>query len=347
VAAENNNNEKLINEIAADILARARESKGYSIDASRLRDEIIKDIGSRDLIFGKFLELLEALRHVIPGEENLYHAALKSLSTTSGISQKDVLGAADTRLSELKRLGEAFKSALGGWRDDVKGMESKSLEIRKEISKFREKIGQLEKEERQILDGMAARSKEIELAQNGIAVLMSDIAAEITGIKAKLEEFASERGPLQPVSPPDSVKDNGLETDVSGGAVEVELQPMSAPQDTEGSKKCSVCGGQSMWYESEKIWKCYVCGHEDKEDTEVPGAREKTAGPQKPAPAQAQKPEPPRAMTVAAPQEIPSVQKRPAVKTKTCPICKKNMEWHEREKSWRCPFCKYQRMAFS
>ncbi len=144
-------------------------------------------------------------------------------------------------------------------------------------------------------------------------------------------------GPAQDVG-------GGADEILSGSAVEAEIQPMSESQDAEGQRKCSVCGGQSMWYESEKIWKCYVCGHEEKEDPGTQGVGGNRAGS---APTQAKKPEPPRAMTAAAPQEIASSQKPQAAKTKTCPICKKNMEWHDMEKSWRCPFCKYQRMAFS
>lgn len=342
------NNKRLISRIAANLLARSRESEESSLDISRLRNEIIKDIESKDEIFGKFLGLLETLRDVIPGEEKRYHAAIKILSATSGLSQKDVLKAADTRLTELRKLDEAFMYALADRRDDLKVMESKSLEIRDEISRFREKIGQLEEEEQKILNAMAVRSGEIELAENGIEGLLADIAAEITGVKAKVEESIAERELPQTVRSwdPVKVKNDRLATDGSADARGGDFPEVSASQDTEDRKRCSVCGGQAIWYQTEKIWKCYVCAHEEEENTEMRGIQGNIADPREPAPTQVHEPAPPRATTFAIPPEFSTAQKRSVVRKKACPICKKKMDWREMEKSWRCPYCDYKRMAF-
>jgi ribosomal protein L37AE/L43A len=34
---------------------------------------------------------------------------------------------------------------------------------------------------------------------------------------------------------------------------------------------------------------------------------------------------------------------QPLSKKKTCPVCRKKMDWYEVEKAWRCPFCDYER----
>lgn len=340
------NNKRLISRIAADLLARARESEESSLDISRLRDEIIKDIESKDNILGKFRGLLETLRDVIPVEEKRYHAAIKIFSTTSGLSPKDILEAADTRLAALRGLDEAFMSALADQRDDLKVMKSKSLEIRNEISRFREKIERLEEEEQEILDGMAVRSREIESAENGIEGLLADIAAEITGVKAKVEESIAERELPQPVRSRKSVKNDKLATDGSADARGGEFPGVSASQDTEDRKRCSVCGGQAIWYQTEKIWKCYVCAYEEEENTEVHGIQGNIVVPREPAPTRAHEPAPPRAATFAIPPEFASAKKHTLERKKTCPICKKKMDWREMEKSWRCPYCDYRRMAF-
>jgi ribosomal protein L37AE/L43A len=341
-------NKMFLSQTSADLLARAREREESSPDISRLRDEIIKDIERKDETFGKFRGLLESLSDVVPEEEKRYRAAIKALSFTSGLTRGDVLEAVDRRLSELKEMGKAFTSALPAWRADLKVMESKSEGIRNEISMSRKKMSQLEEEEREILDGMAELARKVELAENGIDGLLTDIAAEITGVKVKAEESVDDKISLPPLRPGDSFKNSRRTADIITVVPESSFQEASLPQDqnAEEWKKCPVCGGRAMWYLKKKVWKCYVCAHEESGTNEVDIIREKTVNLREHMRTRVRRPASSRTTTFGIPPEFSSGQKHQPVRTKPCPICKKKMDWHETEKSWRCPFCEYQRMEF-
>lgn len=334
-----------LSQIASNLLVRSRASEESSLDINRLRREIIKEIESKNEICRQFRGLVESLRCVIPEEEKRYLAAIKTLSTTFGLSQEDVLKAADRQLTELKTLKEELISALPDWRDDLKVMESKSLEIRNEISKLREKIIQLETEQQEILDGMAVREKEMELAEKGMEDLLEDIAAEIIDIRRKIGESTAERVSSRSIKPPHSTNSkSGMEE--SNSASERDFREVSARQEIEGGKKCSVCGGQMHLYLKEKMWKCFVCAHEEAENIEVTDIQEKIENPSESATTQAHKPADVPPPTFSIPPEFSHAPRRSAVSTKVCPVCKKKMDWQEIEKSWLCPSCKYQRMEF-
>lgn len=351
MSASKKNRDGLLSRVAAELLAMTKGGKS-PLDSNGLREEIIKEIEGEDEIFGKFRGLVDSLRDVIPEETRLYHAAVKTLSTTSGLSQDDVLKSADGQLAELKELAEVFKSALPDWRDELKAMESRSLEIGEEISRLRKKIGLLEAEEKEILHGMAEREKEKELAEEGIGHLLEDIAAEIVEIKEKIGESTARKAAYRPAMPQDSIKDDEGAAKRSGGdragleGRESLPREASAPKDLKDKKECPVCGGQLIWYLKEKMWKCFVCAQEYTENMEAADVQEKRENAREAAPTQTRKSPPPPSPQFAIPPASSPVQKRLPRRTKACPICKKKMDWHDNEKSWQCPFCQYQRMEF-
>jgi enoyl reductase-like protein len=268
------------------------------------------------------------------------------LSTTSGLSKEDVLKAADRQLAELKKLKEGLISALPDWHDDLKVMESKSLEIRKEISRLREEIMLLETKRQEILDGMAVREKEMEIAEKGMEDLFEDIVAEIVDIREKIGESTYERVLPRSIKTPHSTKYSKRDMEESDCASESDFREVFARQEIEGGKKCSLCGGQMNLYLKDKMWKCFVCAYEEAEEMEVNDVQEKIENPLESAPAQAHNPADAPPPTFSIPPEFTHVQRRPAVSTKACPVCRKKMDWQEMEKSWRCPSCEYQRMEF-
>ena len=188
---EKNSNENL-SRIAADLFVNSKGGEELSSKIHRLRDEIKKVIESEDAIFGKFRELLESFEEIIPEEKQRYHAAIKALSTTSKLSRQEIVKAVNNQLEELKILEKGLMPALPGWRDELKVMEARSQEMKDEIAKLREKIARLESEEEGILIGMAAREKEMELVEKAMRELFTDIGAEITYIKNKVEEFTAQ-----------------------------------------------------------------------------------------------------------------------------------------------------------
>jgi ribosomal protein L37AE/L43A len=326
----------------SDLFVKAKESGG--LDIVRLRDEIRKEIEAEDAILGKFLGLVESFQDIISEEKLRYNAAIKALSKTSGISRQNILEATDNQLEELKILEKDVMSTLPDFRKDLKTLESKSKEIKNEIAQLREKIGQLEKEEQEILDGMAGRERDMKAVEETVEKLFTDIGSEITGIRKKIEEFAAEKAPPQPIEPP-VVESHKREEEKGGIEEESKIEWTSEPQETEGVRRCSMCGGQMDFNMQYGMWMCYACGHEEPATDDTEGASELTAAAELAAAAE-QKPAPvasePSAVPLAA---TPSV-KRPLSRKKPCPVCRKQMDWNEEEKTWRCLFCNYERRVF-
>jgi ribosomal protein L37AE/L43A len=347
---------EILSRIAADLFDQSKGGGDLSSKIHRLRDEIKKVIENENTIFGKIRQLVESFREIIPEEKQRYNAAIKALSTTSKLSQQEIVKAVNNQLEELKILEKGLMSAPAGWSGELKIMEAKLQEMRDEISKLREKIGRLESEEKEILNGTAARKKEMDLIEKAVGELFADIGAEITFIKKKVEEFTTESTASQPVSSRHYIKSDILSEEKTGEQKK-EILESSAPQDTEWQKKCPMCGGRMDLYSLEGMWRCYSCAYEELKKDEVQGKSEdkaENANELKPAPASESilDSSPPLAVPLAdmSNNEYEKSKKgsspsnsQPSLKKKTCPVCRKKMNWYEIEKTWRCPFCQYER----
>jgi ribosomal protein L37AE/L43A len=280
------------------------------------------------------------------------------LSTTSKLSQQEIVKAVNNQLEELKMLEKGLMPALPGWRDEFKVMEARSREMRDEISKLREKIEQLESEEKGILTGMTAREKEMELVEKAVGELFTDLGTEITSIKKKVEEFTAESAVSQPIPAKDSIKSDIFPSEEKGGGEQKSETPGSpAPPDAEWQRKCPMCGGRMDFYSQEEMWQCYSCAYEELKKDDILVDREENSEPAnapQPAPASTPTsgPSPLRAVHLGSlssdeneePRKGSSLSiNQPSSKKKTCPVCHKKMDWHETEKAWRCPFCDYER----
>ena len=257
-----------MNESLSDILAKAKEKEG--LDIVRLRDEIRKEIEAGDKTLVKFLELVESFQDVLPKEKQRYNVAIRALSTTSGLSRQNVLESTDNQLEELKRLQKGVLTGLPDFRDELTAMESRSQEIKSEIAKLHETIAQLEKEEQELLGSKATRETEMKTIEEAVSKLFTDIGAEISGIRKKIEEYTAEKAPPQRTAPPVFVEtlnhgeeqgDTEEEKGVTGEEGKIE-EPI-ATQDKEWLKKCPMCGGQMNFHLQEKMWMCYSCGHDE------------------------------------------------------------------------------------
>lgn len=356
MGVERKNRSEILYRIAADLFVKSKGGEALSSKIDRLRDEIKKVIESENTIFGKFRELVESFEGIIPEEKQRYHAAIKALSTTSKLSQQEIVNAVNNQFEELKTLKEGLMPALPGWRDEFKEMKAKSLEIRDEISKLRKKLGRLESEEKGILNEMVAREKEIELVENAVEDLFTDIGAEITYIKEKVEEFTSESAVPQAIPPRVSIKSAIPGKETGGGGQKSEIGESSAPQDTEW-KKCPMCGGRMSFLTRDEMWQCYTCAYEESKKNEGRGkSEEKNEHSNAPEFAPASEPTFDPSPPLAAPSASPSsneIQKSkkgsspsnnlPSGKKKACPACREKMDWYQEEKAWRCSFCGYSR----
>jgi len=348
---------EILPRIVADLFEKSKGGEDLSSTIHRLRDEIKKVIESEDTIFGKFRKLVDSFREIIPEEKQRYNAAIQALSTTAKVRRQDIVKAVINQLEELKILEKGLLGTPSGWRDEIKVMEVKSREMRDEISKLREKIGRLESEEKEILKGMAAREKEMALVEKTVGELFTDIAAEITYINKKVQEFTAESAASQPIPPRDTIKSDIPSEEKGSGEQKSEILESSAPQDTEWQKKCPMCGGRMNFHINEQMWKCYSCAYEESKEGEVQDnseeRREHTNAP-KPTPAADPTFDPSRPFAVPlasltfnenqeSEKESSPSNNQPSTKKKACPVCHKKMQWYKTEKAWRCPFCEYER----
>jgi ribosomal protein L37AE/L43A len=197
---------------------------------------------------------------------------------------------------------------------------------------------------------MAAREKEMELAEKAMRELFTDIGAEITYIKTKVEEFTAEKAAAQPIPQRDSIKSDIPSEKKGGGEQKSETGESSDTQDTEWQKKCPMCGGRMNFHLNGEMWQCYSCAYEELKTDEVQGKSEaeseQTNAPE-PTPAS----EPfvvPVASMSSNENQVPKkgsspYNNQPSTKKKACPVCHKKMQWYSMEKAWRCPFCEYER----
>lgn len=107
------------------------------------------------------------------------------------------------------------------------------------------------------------------------------------------------------------------------------------------------------FYINAEMWQCYSCAYEELQKDKVPGkSEEKSEETNAPKPTSTFDPFPTLAAPLAPlfPDEFPKSKKgssasdnQPSGKKKTCPVCRKKMDWYQVENTWRCPFCDYER----
>lgn len=352
--------------IIADLFAKSGSSEELSTRLRRLRDEIKKGIERDDTIYVKFRGLLESFREIIPDEKQRYNAAIKALSTTSKLDSNELVKAFAKQQDELTILEKGLLSSLPGRGDDLKKMEARLKAVKDETAKMRERISQLEGEEKDLIGSIAAQEREAESVEKTVKEAFADIGAEITGIRKKAEEYIAEAAPPPPAPAPpkEAAKKEPAKGDASSkkkesGEKKVEIEVPPPPKDTKWQRKCPMCGGQLNFHTYERLWQCYSCGHEEAGSYDAPDTRESQTEPDEPTDAQqdrmpgpesAGEPAPdlavPLADTFSSEAQEPkrrSSAKEPAIKSKPCPGCRKTMHWYSDDKAWRCSHCGYER----
>lgn len=262
MGAEENTMSRKLSHIVAELFAKSTGGEDQSSTSQRLREEIKKRIESEDAVFGKLRGLLESLQEIIPDEKQRYLAALKALSTTSKLSPQEIVKAVNSQLEELKVLEKDLTPALSNWRDELKSLEASSGALKGEITKLRERIAQLESEEKKVLAGISVREKEMEVAEKTMKDLFADIGEEITFIKMKVEELTAEAPAAQP-SPKKEPPKNEVLSAKNGGEQKIVNQPGPPPEDKKFLRQCPMCGGRFNLLKLEKKWQCYTCAFEE------------------------------------------------------------------------------------
>jgi ribosomal protein L37AE/L43A len=219
---------KNLSQIVAEFFAKPTGGEDESSRVQRLGDEIRRVVASEDTMVGKFRGLLASFREIIPDEKQRYHAAFKALSTTAKLSRQEILRAISGQLEELTILEKGLMPAQSAWRDELKALEARSQELKNEMTKLRERLAQLENEEKAIQAGMAARGKELDLAEKSIRELLATIREEIISLNKKVEELPAEGPAVQPVPPAPQPASPGTQPLPKAPAESPAVQPVSA-----------------------------------------------------------------------------------------------------------------------
>jgi ribosomal protein L37AE/L43A len=259
---------------------------------------------------------VESFREIIPEEKQALSCRYQSVVDDFEVAGKRSLRPSTISLEELKILEKVLMPALTGWRAEHKVMEAKSQEMRNEISNLLKKIEQLEGEEKEILNGMTVRKKEMEVVEKAVGELFTDIGAEITSFKKKVDEFTAESAVSQPVPPRESLKSDIPSEEKRGGELKSEIPEATVPKDTEYQKKCPMCGGQMNLHIKENKWVCYSCAHEELKK-EQEGSEQKN-----------------EISELSAPVNTEWQKK--------CPMCGGQMNFQIKDEMWICYSCAYE-----
>ncbi len=363
MAAEGKNKSEFLAKIAAQLSVKPESSEDLASKVQLLRDELNKSIVSGDTISGKLRGLVESLKEVIPDEKQRYHAALAAVSTTEKLSRQEIVAAVNNQLAELKILEKGLISSLPGWRDEIQVMESKAQGIRDEIANLREKIAQLESDEKVLLNVMAERKKEMEPVEKAVGEVFTAAGAEIVEVRKKIEEFTAERAAFpQPVPPAEAVfpsekKEGAGQKAATGGPAplppsasaptsKVPAQPQPAPSGEAVPPAVGTGGTETVEIpatpakpEAEGQKKCPMCGGRMDYQLSEKKWMCYTCAYEEPGDATSDQsreksPEAGEISVSSAPQLAEGQRK--------CPMCGGTMDYHLTEKKWMCYTCAYE-----
>jgi hypothetical protein len=240
-----------------------------SLESGKLTDEIRKEIEREGEPLKKFLELVDSFKDIIPEEDKRFNAALKALGHAAGLVRKDVVGAADRQLEELKKQQEIFSYSVAHRRRELKSMGTKSREIRTQVAELRDRIRRLEEQEKEMLSNMEEGEREIASTEERFGSIVGDLGREIAGIKQRILEHIPEAplpGEKTTGEAPRPRKKAVAPAPQAAPAVEDPARELKRPEEKKASgsaRQCPVCNNQMDWYEVEKKWKCFVCAHEE------------------------------------------------------------------------------------
>jgi ribosomal protein L37AE/L43A len=329
---------QIVNDLFSD-----PEGKDLSAQIQRLGDEIRKMIHSDETTFGKFQGLLASFKDVIPDENQRYQAALKALSTTAKLDNKEIIKAFKEQADELKIVEKGISPSLSGWSEGLEEMEARAEELASEIADLRKRLSGLEKEERTVQAGIASREKDLKSAEKTIKDLFADIGKEITDVNRKIGQLTGEPVEEEPAAekaPGKKKKKKAEEASVEKEAEEITVT--ATPMDPKFQRKCPMCGGSFNLHELENLWQCYTCGHEEQATGTAAGGGASASAPAA-GPVFDRSSFPATAPDKGAAQEATSFEDNKPTERKSCPACGRTMFYYPRDTAWRCNSCGYER----
>jgi hypothetical protein len=241
-----------------------------SLEGGKLAEEIRKEIEREGEPLKKFLELVDSFTDIIPEEDKRFNAALKALGHSGGLGRKDVVGAADRQIEELKKQQDIFSYSVAHRRRELKSMGTKSREIRTQVAELRDRILKLEAREQEMLSNMEEGEREITSAEESFGSIVKELGREIAGIKQRIlhhipgETPEGEKTVVEtPPRPREKPRASAPTAAPAAKKPAPALRPPAEKKASGSARQCTVCNNQMDWYEVEKKWKCFVCAHEE------------------------------------------------------------------------------------
>jgi hypothetical protein len=367
-AKEQNVNDK-ISQIVADLFNPPKPGENWAVRMQLFRDEVRK-IAERDqTTFGTFLGLLESFRTVIPDEKQRYHAAIQAMSATAKLNKDGLLTAIADQLAELAAIEKDLMPVIPEQRNQLTGWDARAKVIRNEITQMRDRIAQLENEEKGIVTYIAARQQELDYVEKSMQLVFAAVGSDITAVKDKILEYTAETAPVQqpvqaaaeaapqPAAQPaeQPAADAPPEPrEAAGQAIEIAEPPALDPKF---QKPCPMCGGVMNFQMMDDAWICYACAHEESGSSAVSGAdrvpSDKDRVPAKGQeagpgiwPGESSTPKEDQWRRENLSQDQPpkkSSEAKAWTRKETCPVCRMTMLWFPDNKVWRCRSCNYER----
>src|SRR5512143_651462 len=342
----------------------------------RVRDEIKKLAEREQTTFGQFLGILESFRTIIPDEKQRYQAAIQALSATVKLSKDGLLNAIGDQLTELASMEKSIMPSIPGQRNQLAGWDTRAEGIRSEISQLRDRIAQLENEEKGIVTYLTARQQELDYVEKSMQQVFATVGSDIIGVKDKILEYTAEAAAAQP--PAQAVPEASAQPEPQmpeQPAAEAPPEPKEAAEqaieiaeppalDPNFQKQCPRCGGVMNFHAIGDGWVCYACAYEESGKGRVESDSDRAASYERRvpsdkehAPDKAQSSPPPiwPGDSQATSTELPH-RKKPSedqqsnksssakewTQKKTCPVCRITMLWYPEDRAWRCRSCSYE-----
>lgn len=246
-----------------------------SLESGRLLESIRSELKKSGGELQKFLSLAESLREIVPDERKRYAAAFKALHESSGTAKGDILAAIENQLSALRGQKERLKESFAAKSEERKGLLANLEGIKSRMSALREGLRKLEEEEKAVLARIASEEEETRKAEKAVDSITGSIEKELHEVRDKVSGFLADGTAFAAEPEPESPADVFLREEHPEEAPEADsplISPVSdtPPADTPpavatgaGGKPCPSCRNRMDWYEVDRKWKCFVCGHEE------------------------------------------------------------------------------------
>ncbi len=169
------------------------------------------------------------------------------------------------QLEELKALEKESMPAKNARRDAMKGLTTRSEQLKREIAQVREKLANLESEQQSLQASMATQEKDLAQVEHAVKELFAGMAAEISALCRKSEELTAEgsTSDSERIAAKPAPREPRKSESPSAKKQEDPTRPPQPLPDTKFQRRCPMCGGPLNLLEYEKTWQCYICAYEE------------------------------------------------------------------------------------